>query len=143
MTRSITIILLAVSLLLPSCAKQASPSAGVEVTGKTVNVTGGSYTDVSPAELNSMLANKDFILVNVHTPFDGNLAHTDLSIPYDQVAQNLAKLPGKNARIVLYCRSGRMSAMAAANLVGLGYTNIWELAGGMAAWEVAGYKIER
>ena len=90
-----------------------------------------------------MLANKDFTLVNVHIPFEGDIARTDLSIAYDQVAQNLDQLPAKDARIVLYCRSGRMSAIAAETLIGLGYTNIFNLQGGMAVWEQAGNKIER
>jgi rhodanese-related sulfurtransferase len=36
-----------------------------------------------------------------------------------------------------------MSAIAAETLVGLGYTNIWNLDGGMVDWEQAGYTIER
>jgi rhodanese-related sulfurtransferase len=115
----------------------------VEVVGKQVSVSGGTYTDVSVAELQTMLANKDFTFVNVHVPLEGNISWTDQSIPYDQIAQNLDKLPDKNAKIVLYCRSGRMSAIAAETLVGLGYPNIWNLSGGMAAWEQAGLKIER
>ena len=90
-----------------------------------------------------MLANKDFTLVNVHTPFEGNLDGTDLSIPYDQISQNLKRLPNKNAKILLYYRSGWMSAIAAETLVGLGYTNVWNLDGGMVAWEAAGNTIER
>ena len=112
--------------------------------GQKVSVDGGSYTDVSVSELQTMLANKDFTFVNVHIPFEGNIAKTDISIPYDQIDQNLDKLPSdKNAKIVLYCRSGRMSAIAAETLVGLGYTNIWNLSGGMVAWEQAGLKIDR
>ena len=104
----------------------------------------GSYTDVSVAELQTMLANKDFTFVNVHIPFEGNTAQTDLSIPYDQIDQNLDKLPSdKNAKIVLYCRSGHMSAIAAQTLISLGYTNIWNLSGGMVAWEQTGLKIDR
>jgi rhodanese-related sulfurtransferase len=36
-----------------------------------------------------------------------------------------------------------MSAIAAEALVKLGYTNLWNLDGGMAAWEMAGHKIEQ
>jgi rhodanese-related sulfurtransferase len=133
-------ILLASLLVLSAC----SPGASQPITGKPVQVEGGSYFNVTPTELKTMLDNKDFVFINVHIPFAGNIASTDLSIPYDQIAQNLDKLPSdKNARIVLYCRSGRMSAIAAETLVKQGYTNLWNLDGGMAAWEQAGFGLEK
>ena len=77
-----------------------------------------------------MLGAKDFLLVNVHIPYDGELAGTDLFIPFDQITDQLDKLPqDKSAKLVLYCRSGRMSTEAGRDLVGLGYTNVWELGG--------------
>ena len=55
--------------------------------------------------------------------------------------QLLNKYPSdKSAKIVLYCQSGRMSAIAAQELVKAGYTNVWNLDGGMVAWERDGYK---
>lgn len=123
------------AILLSAC--QAKPQ------NEVVAVAGGSYRNVSPAELNTMLKSKDFVFVNVHTPFAGNIAGTDLSIPYDQIEQRTSELPkDKNARIVLYCRSGHMSSIAAETLVKLGYTNIWTLKGGMAAWEQDGFPIQ-
>jgi rhodanese-related sulfurtransferase len=116
------------------------------VTDETVTAVGGSYQNITSDELNVMLKNKDFVFVNVHIPFAGNIANTDLSIPYDQISipENLSQLPDdKNAKIVLYCRSGRMSEIAAQELVSLGYTDIWNLTGGMVEWEQAGYEIEK
>lgn len=144
MKRFSGILLFCIAIFLTACKSTAIKQPTVEVVGQKVSVNGGTYTDVSVAELQTMLVNKDFTFINVHIPFEGNIAKTDKSIPYDQIGQNLNKLPSdKNAKIVLYCRSGRMSAIAAETLVGLGYTNIWNLSGGMAAWEQAGLKINR
>ncbi len=89
-----------------------------------------------------MLKQKDFFFVNVHVPYEGEIQNTDVFIPYNEIASNLDKLPkDKNAKIVLYCRSGRMSGIAAQTLIKLGYTNVSHLAGGMIAWEKSGYVI--
>ena len=131
------IFILLASVFLLGC--QSKP-----VTGEPVSVAGGPYRNATPDELNTMLKDKDFVFINVHIPFAGNIADTDLSIPYDQIEQNLSQLPSdKNAKIVLYCSSGRMSAIAAEKLVSLGYTNIWNLSGGMQDWEAAGFELEK
>jgi rhodanese-related sulfurtransferase len=143
MTRSILGSIFVVVLLLAACSSTATSQPTADVVGKPVLVDGGSYTDVSVAELQTMLENKDFTFINVHVPFEGDIAGTDLSIPYDQIEQNLDKLPDKNAKIVLYCRSDRMSNIAAKILVDLGYANIYNLDGGMVDWEGAGLSIER
>ena len=133
--KKLILVLLSV-VVLASC--QSKP-----VSGETVEVNGGTYTNLTPDELNTILKDKDFVFINVHIPFAGNIANTDLSIPYDQIEHNLSQLPSdKNAKIVLYCRSGRMSEIAAEELVSLGYTNIWNLDGGMVEWEQAGYKLK-
>ena len=137
------IILLSIFLMVFLTACQSKPA---ETTGEKIVVDGGTYTSVNADEINTMLKSKDFVFINVHIPFAGNIDGTDLSIAYDQITDpvNLAQLPvGKNAKIVLYCRSGRMSAIAAEALVSQGYTNIWDLAGGMVDWEAAGYELEQ
>ena len=124
------------ALLLAACAPK--PPAG-----QTVTVAGGTYSNISAMELQKMLKDKDFVFVNVHIPFAGNIAGTDVSIPYDEISQKLSLLPpDKGYRIVLYCRSGHMSKLAAETLVKLGYTNVWSLDGGMQAWEAAGLPLE-
>jgi phage shock protein E len=136
--------LVAVVMMAAGCTA-ASPAAHSSTPASqpsAVQVEGGSYTDVEPRALSEMLKAKDFTLVNVHIPDEGSLAATDLAIPYDEITRRLDQLPAdKGARIVLYCRSGRMSDIAARALVKAGYRNIWNLKGGMIAWQAAGYPL--
>ena len=104
--------------------------------------TSATFETISSQDLQQMLQHKDFVLVNVHIPYEGEIAQTDAFIPFDQIASNLDKLPAdKTAKIVLYCRSGRMSEIAATTLAGLGYTHVDHLAGGMIGWEAAGQQL--
>ena len=120
----------------------SSGASGTGKPGTQVQTGSGSYTNLKPSELKTMLDSKDFFLVDTHIPPEGRLPETDLRVPFDQVDQQIAKFPSdKNAKIVLTCRSGRMSSEASQTLVGLGYTNVYNLDGGMVAWKQAGYEI--
>lgn len=129
--------------LMAACSGQSSTPAAVSTPVAKVEVEGGSSTNVTPTQLSKMLRQKDFFFVNVHIPYEGEIDLTDAQIPYDQTTQQLSKYPAdKNAKIVLYCRSGRMSSIAAQELVKAGYTNVWNLDGGMAAWEMQGLPLK-
>lgn len=110
--------------------------------GTRVPVPGGAYTNVTALELKRMLEAKDFFFVNVHVPYEGEITETDAFVPYDKVEQQLHLLPAKkNAKIVLYCMSDRMSTIAAETLARIGYTNVWNLKGGMVDWRHRGYSL--
>jgi len=134
--------LLALNLALAACGG-APTSAPTPLPSALPTTRAVPYTQITAQELSGMLASKDFVLVNVHVPYEGEVSNTDLFIPYDQIGTDLDRLPDKNARIVVYCRSGPMSTAAAKTLVAAGYTNILELAGGISAWEAAGYELIR
>ncbi len=135
--RVIISLILVNGFILTACAGSVFSGGNSSITYQN------SYSNITPEELNGMVVNKDFLLINVHVPFSGDIPDTDLSIPYDQIDQQLDKLPAdKAAKIVVYCRSGSMSAVAAENLISLGYTNVLNLENGFYGWENAGFPLE-
>ncbi|MEO7042997.1 MAG: rhodanese-like domain-containing protein [Gemmatimonadaceae bacterium] len=53
-----------------------------------------------------------------------------------------AKIPDKNAEIILYCGGGFRSVLAADAIQKMGYTNVASMAGGWRGWKAAGAPVE-
>ncbi len=53
-----------------------------------------------------------------------------------------ARVPDRNAEIILYCGGGFRSALSADSLQKMGYTNVASMAGGWRAWTEAGGPVE-
>ena len=144
------IVILTILILLLTFTKYSSAQTGLKLSqtqsdaqhGELVKVSSGSYRNILSEQLWTMLQNKDFVMINVHIPYEGELPHTDIFIPYNQIGKSTGKLPSeKSAKIVLYCRSARMSTIAAETLVKLGYTNVWNLNEGMIEWKQKGFPL--
>ena len=135
---SFLIILCAIVLLLGAC-QGISPNVG-----KKISSEGGSYYVVSVRELQTMLEDKDFTMINVHIPWEGDIPQTDLRLAYDQIEKNLDQLPQeKDTKILVYCLTSGMAKKAISTLLNQGYINLWMLEGGTTAWVDAGYQIEK
>ncbi len=116
----------------------------VKEPGVEIKIDGGFYRLVSVPDLQPMLENKDFVLVNVHIPWQGDIPQTDLRLAYDAIEQNLDQLPAeKDAKILVYCLTSGMAKKAVATLLAQGYTNLWMLDGGTTSWEEAGLALEK
>jgi rhodanese-related sulfurtransferase len=99
------------------------------------HVLAGEYKTLKPAELKLMLNEKDFFLLDVHIPEQTHITGTDAFIDYRKIRQNTDKLPAdKGTTIVVYCRSGSMSRSATNDLIDMGYTNVYDLEGGIKAF---------
>jgi len=135
-------VLAVLGLALLACGDSGTTTDSAdEIVGTRVEVEGGAYVDITPRVLRSWLDDKDFLLVNVHVPYEEQIEPTDEFIPFDEIEGHLDAFPPRDAKIVVYCRSGSMSATAARTLVRLGFTNVWNLDGGMIAWREAGYPL--
>jgi len=110
--------------------------------GTQVSVKEGTYRSISAAELSEMLASKDFVLVNVHVPYAGEIPGTDALISYLDTEARLGDYPhDKDSKIVIYCMTNRMSGIAVRQLLKDGFKNIYMLDGGMTAWKAAGFEL--
>ena len=98
---------------------------------------------VKSDEFEKMKSMGDVFVLNTHTPYQGEIEGTDLVIEdWQNIVLYKDKLPqDKNKKILVYCRSGRMSSSASQQLIDLGYKNIYDLEGGMDAWVENGKKL--
>lgn len=137
------LLLLGIALFTATCGGEPGnqPAPDTQADAST-SEEGQAFTNISVEQLHDMLANGDPFLVNVHIPFEGDIPGTDESIPFDEIQNHLDQLPqDRDANIILYCRSDRMSTEAAETLASLGFTNVSNLEGGFRAWEAAGYEL--
>ena len=96
-----------------------------------------SYEQITPAEAKEIMDEReDYIILDVRTQEEFDEAHIDgaILIPDYEIADKAeSTLKDKNQLILVYCRSGRRSKLAANELVTLGYTNVKEF-GGIIDW---------
>lgn len=108
--------------------------------GTALEAVPGQYQALSIDEFADIVENRadEFQIINVHIPYAGEVANTDANIPYNDLDALTAAIPSKATPVILYCRSGNMSEQASRALVEQGYTQIWDVPGGMAAWQDSG-----
>lgn len=107
--------------------------------------------NLTPEQVAAELARGDALLVDVREPQEREAAaipgsihaprgmlefYADPSQPYHKEGLE------PNRRIILHCASGGRSALGAATLKEMGYTNVAHLEGGLKAWQEAGQPVE-
>ena len=99
-----------------------------------MNITAEQAKEIMDSEGN-------YIILDTRTQeeYDESRIPGAILIPHDQVKEKAeSMLTDKSQLILVYCRSGRRSKLAAEDLVKLGYTNIKEF-GGIIDWP---YEVE-
>ena len=102
-------------------------------------------SEVTPQQVKAeMDAGKPVILVDVRDSAEFDAGHLPKAM---NISRGLLEfkiggtIPDKNANIVLYCRTDARSALAAAVLQEMGYSNVKNMQGAFKAWGEAGYPI--
>ena len=102
---------------------------------------GGSdatYEQISGAEAKVLMDSESgYVIIDARTQEEYDQGHIPgaILIPEYEIADRAEKeLPDKDQLILVYCRSGRRSKIAAEELIKLGYTNVKEF-GGIIDWK--------
>ncbi|WP_455539021.1 rhodanese-like domain-containing protein [Terrisporobacter sp.] len=96
------------------------------------------YEDISSSQLNDMIKNKEkFILLDVRTKEEYETAHIPnaINIPLNNLEFQIDDLlPYEEDNIVIYCRSGNRSIMAASILSENGFNHLYNLKQGIVGY---------
>ena len=94
------------------------------------------YLQISQSDAAAMMDEEGVLILDVREKYEFYEGHIPGAIcyAYDKIDENITEvLPDKGQKILVYCRSGRRSKIAAQKLADLGYTNVLEF-GGIIDW---------
>src|ERR1700712_5401438 len=100
--------------------------------------------EIEPFEAQQEIEGGDIVLVDTREPHEYQEAHLDggALVPPATLADQIGSVaPDKDARTILYCRSGNRSGIAAAQLQRMGYTNVASMSGGIIAGQEQGLPV--
>ena len=95
------------------------------------------YENITAEEAKQIMDTETgYVILDIRTEEEFAEGHIEgaILIPNDEIAEKAEGiLTDKDQKILVYCRSGRRSKLAAEALLALGYTNVWEF-GGIIDW---------
>ena len=108
------------------------------------------FEDITPKEAYELIekndGNENFVIVDVRTPEEFAGGHIEGAILIDFNSQNFRDEIGeldKNVTYLHYCRTARRSSLALDVMEDLGFTEVYNMKGGIVRWEEEGYPVVR
>jgi len=106
----------------------------------------GHIQEISVDKVREQLMRKEpFVFIDIREDHERQKGYAEGSIHIGRgiLERDIERKPfEKDTLIVLYCGGGYRSALAAMNLVEMGYTRVRSMAGGFKAWKWAGYPLK-
>jgi rhodanese-related sulfurtransferase len=113
--------------------------------GEMVAAAKAEITEITVADAKGLLDQGGYVFVDVREPNETAMGTIPgaVTIPRGLLEFRIGTAAAeKDAKIVVYCKSGGRSALATQTLGKMGYTAALSMNGGWTAWEEAGYPIE-
>ncbi len=119
------------SLMACSPAESEAESAGIQ--------------SITAVDASKMFAAKEAVIIDVREKNEWDDKHIPgaIHIPVAQLNSRLAELEQyKDSHVIMQCRSGRRSAQGAVALHAAGFKKLYNMDGGILAWDKAGLETE-
>ena len=133
----------AVTFALASCGGESSDDAASVVSS---DADAPAYGLVTPGEAALLAADVDVEVIVVRTPVEFADGHIEGAVMIDfyadSFAEDIAALD-PDATYLVYCRSGNRSGQATALMAELGFEQVYDLDGGVIAWDAQGGALVR
>jgi rhodanese-related sulfurtransferase len=110
------------------------------------NLIVGSKGSVTPLQAVALMNHRDAVVLDVRPAADYAKGHIigALNIPMNGFSKQLATLNKyRDKPLIVSCRSGAQSSMACGQLRKAGFAEVFNLQGGVMAWESAGQPLPR
>ena len=126
-------------LLLSTLALGCMTDAPEEDAGGSVN-----YINIPVREAKIKVDSGEYFILDVRTRKEYDEGHIagSVLIPNDVLLNRLDEVPS-NKPILVYCRSGSRSAISSQDLINNGFSEVYNMEGGIAAWQNAGYPVQK
>ncbi|MDD4047080.1 MAG: rhodanese-like domain-containing protein [Tissierellia bacterium] len=122
----ILFIVILITIIFTGCTSMEKEQTGTET----------EYKKISAQEAKAIIESEDVIILDVRTQEEYNEGHIENSVllPVNDISAKAEEiLTDKDAKILVYCRSGNRSATASKQLIKMGYTNVYDF-GGINSW---------
>lgn len=136
------LLLVILSMALGGCA--TTPKGPMTAKDFVAEVS-KEVTHKSLAETKTMYDQGGYVFLDCRDQFEYKKGHIPGAINISRGLMEWKiekKIPNKNEKIVMYCKSGGRSTLAAHAIQRMGYKNVVNVDGGWLAWVEAGYPVE-
>ena len=104
----------------------------------------GEAPIISPAELHDRRTSGEApVVIDVRTPAEYAAGHVAgaINIPFDEIAERIGEVDAPHG-VALYCMVGPRARKGESALLASGYTSVFHIEGGLAAWQEADLPVE-
>ena len=114
--------------------------------GNEVSRATRGFGDISPADATKLMNHEETLMVDIRTTSENREGHilNSKHIPTAELQKRMKELEKyKQAHVIAYCRSGNRSVAACKILKQQGFEHVYNLGGGIMAWESANLPVTR